>query len=127
MTGLIWFVQIVHYPLFSVVSSAFPDYEIAHTKRTTWVVAPAMLTELATGALLALEPPAFLGRPGSWTNLALIGFIWISTFAWQVPQHTTLARGFSIEAHRRLVETNWIRTAAWSVRAVLLLACSAGG
>jgi hypothetical protein len=43
MVGLIWFVQLVHHPLFSAVgSSAFTGYEARHMRRTTWVVAMFM-------------------------------------------------------------------------------------
>jgi hypothetical protein len=39
-----------------------------------------------------------------------------STASLQVPCHTRLSRGFDGLTLRRLVGTNWIRTAAWSVR-----------
>lgn len=46
MVGLIWFVQIVHYPLFkSVGESEFVEYQLQHQKLTTWVVAGPMLLE----------------------------------------------------------------------------------
>ena len=46
MVGLIWFVQIVHYPLFGEVGhDRFADYERNHQNRTTLVVAPLMLVE----------------------------------------------------------------------------------
>lgn len=49
MVGLIWFVQIVHYPLFAYVGAEkFIAYEAAHARLTTWVVAPPMLTEALT-------------------------------------------------------------------------------
>lgn len=49
MTGLIWFVQVVHYPLFgSAGRDIFAGYERAHQRRTGWVVGPPMLVELAT-------------------------------------------------------------------------------
>jgi hypothetical protein len=35
-----------------------------------------------------------------------------------------LARGFDADVHARLVGTNWIRTAAWSARALLLAWCA---
>ena len=36
MTGLIWFVQIVHYPLMGMVpKSEFQKYALAHQRRTT--------------------------------------------------------------------------------------------
>ena len=39
MTGLIWFVQVVHYPLFSEVEPGdFLRYHAAHPRRTTRVV-----------------------------------------------------------------------------------------
>jgi hypothetical protein len=54
MTGLIWFVQIVHYPLMSSVGRAeWVEYERRHLRRTTAVVAPAMLIELGCALLLA--------------------------------------------------------------------------
>ena len=44
MTGVIWFVQIVHYPLMARVGGAqFREYSRLHQLQTTWVVAPAML------------------------------------------------------------------------------------
>jgi hypothetical protein len=45
----------------------------------------------------------------------------VSTFAVQVPLHARLAAGFDPQAHRRLVLTNWWRTAAWSLRSLLAL------
>ena len=47
MTGLIWFVQVVHYPLFAKVGSeAFSLYESLHTQKTGLVVGPVMLVEV---------------------------------------------------------------------------------
>lgn len=46
MTGLIWFVQIVHYPLMGAVpGDAFRVYQELHQRRTTWIVGPVMLVE----------------------------------------------------------------------------------
>ena len=59
MVGLIWFVQVVHYPLFSKVGAeGFAAYEASHASRTTWVVAPPMLIEVVTSVLLIwFRPP----------------------------------------------------------------------
>jgi hypothetical protein len=48
-----------------------------------------------------------------------------STWRLQVPRHDALARGWDAAAHRALVRSNWVRTAAWSARAALLLAALA--
>ncbi len=120
MAGLIWFVQLVHYPLYAMVGEeAFSAYERAHTSRITWLVAPLMGVEAVTAAMLL-----FLAEAGTSHTLALIGAIlvivvWGSTAFLQVPCHTKLMAGFDPIVARRLVATNWVRTAAWSLRAVI--------
>ena len=48
MVGIIWLVQIVHYPLFSRVGAAgFAIYSGAHSRLTGLVVGPPMLVEAA--------------------------------------------------------------------------------
>ena len=124
MLGLIWFVQVVHYPLFSRVGAdAFSGYESVHVTRTGPVVGPAMLIEAASAVSLALLPVAALPAPVAWLGLALVGIIWASTALLQVPCHTALGQGFDAATHRRLVRTNWIRTAAWTLRGALLTGC----
>jgi hypothetical protein len=51
----------------------------------------------------------------------LLAVIWISTAFVQVPCHEQLSQGFDKAVHQRLVWTNWLRTAAWSLRALLVL------
>jgi uncharacterized membrane protein len=122
MTGLIWFVQIVHYPLFAAVGEAgFAAYEARHRDLTTWVVAPAMLVEAFSAAWLtrwlATSDQAWL----VWSGMALVLVIWLTTACYSVPAHEVLSRGFDPIAHQRLVSTNWIRTAAWSIRAAIAM------
>ena len=122
MTGIIWFVQIVHYPLFgSIPAESFTRYEQSHTVRTGVVVAPLMLLELATAASLSLlrNPIAF--TPTYLEALGCLTLIWASTFLIQVPLHGILEKRHDQAAIRRLVETNWIRTILWSVRLGLLV------
>lgn len=122
MTGVIWFVQVVHYPLFGKVgTSEYCDYASAHSQKTTWIVGPPMLVELATSGLLAAHPPTGVTAWQTWTGLALVGILWFSTMFLQVPQHNVLGGGFDREAHRRLVATNWLRTLCWSLRSLLVL------
>jgi hypothetical protein len=86
----------------------------------TPLVGPVMLAELALAIALVAMRPRAVPAWAAWTLLALVGAVWLSTFAVQVPAHGTLARGFDAEAHARLVATNWIRTAAWTARAGIL-------
>lgn len=123
MTGVIWFVQVVHYPMMDAAEREnYPEYQRRHQTLTSYLVGPVMLFELATAiALLYLSWPA---RGSTWAlaNLLLLAVIWFSTFFIQVPCHERLASGFSPDAHRRLVNSNWIRTIAWTLRSALLLA-----
>jgi hypothetical protein len=123
MVGLIWFVQVVHYPLFTKVGrGGFTDYEAAHRWRTTVVVGPPMLTEAAATVWLVLSPPPGVGPVLAWTGLALLVVIWATTMVGSVPAHDRLSGGFDADAVDRLVASNWVRTGAWTLRGVLALA-----
>jgi hypothetical protein len=122
MTGMICFVQVVHYPLFSRVhGDGFKAYAALHGRLTTRVVAVPMIVELLTGALLLWRRPVGVELLPTSFGFALIIVIWLSTFLLQVPQHTALGTGFDDAAHRTLVFTNWLRTAAWTLRSLLVL------
>jgi len=121
MTGLIWMVQVVHYPLMDGVGeSLFTTYESRHTQTITWIVMPIMLIELGTAILLILNPSSY---SLNWlvTALILLVLIWISTAFLQVPMHQKLSAAFDAKAHQTLVQTNWIRTILWTVRSMILL------
>jgi len=115
MTGLIWFVQIVHYPLLREVGeSEFPTYHKGHSRLTGRVVGPLMVLEMATAISIVL---LFRSDIIAYIGLGVLAVIWWSTFFLQVPQHRRLADGFDHRSHARLLRTNWIRTAGWSLRA----------
>jgi len=121
MCGLIWFVQAVHYPLFApLTGERSRAYAEEHQRRTTGVVLPFMLAELATAAAVMVWPPVGVGRGAAVVGVALVAVIWLSTFLVQVPLHGRLAaEGHTAEVVARLVRGNWIRTIAWTARAVL--------
>ncbi len=121
LVGLIWTIQIVHYPLFAAVGvDRFVAYEASHTRLITWVVGPVMLVEAATAGLFVAMRPASIPAWIPWTGLGLVILIWISTAILQVPDHAKLANGFDAAAHAHLVGTNWLRTMAWTARGVIL-------
>lgn len=122
MVGLIWFVQIVHYPLFAQVGREdFPRYEMDHQRLTLRVVAPLMLTELLTAVLLIWWRPVGVGIVSIWLGLGLLASIWLVTYLVQVPQHAALVVAYDAVVQQRLVAGNWYRTAAWTARGVLVL------
>ena len=121
LVGLIWTIQVVHYPLFAAVGAdRFVAYEASHARLITLVVGPVMLVEAATAGLLVVMRPDAVPGWIAWTGLVLVGIIWLSTAVLQVPDHERLASGFDAATHAHLVGTNWIRTIAWTLRGVLL-------
>lgn len=119
MVGLIWFVQLVHYPLMSRVGlDAYPDYQRAHQSLTSLAVGPAMLVELIASLGLVVLGPR---DPLRWLGFGAVIALWASTALVQMPLHATLADGFDPTTHARLVSTNWLRTGLWSLRGALAL------
>ena len=127
LVGLIWTVQLVHYPLFAGVGrSEFRRYHERHAALITRVVGPLMLAEAVAAIALWADPPAELRGPAT-VGLVLVGVNWASTAFLQMPEHARLGAGFDEGSHRRLVATNWLRTAAWTVRGGVAVALLGGG
>ena len=121
MVGVIWFVQIVHYPLLaSVDPSAFPGYVATNIRSTSLVVAPLMLVEAATGLSLLWRRPQGVANGSVWVGAVLMALIWGMTILVHIPQHRALAEGFDPAIHRALLSTNWVRTVAWTARGLLV-------
>lgn len=120
LTGVIWFVQVVHYPLFHHVDRAqYGRFQRAHEARTTRIVGPAMAVELVAAIALTTLGWNRLAHPSLILGLLLLAVIWLSTALLQVPRHRVLEAGYDPQAHRFLTTSNWVRTGAWSTRSAL--------
>ena len=81
-----------------------------------------LLEAMAAILLVALVPQGqVIGMPMRWIGLLILGLIWVSTFAVQVPLHGKLAKGFDRAVWCRLVATNWLRTVAWTLRGIVAI------
>ena len=124
MAGLLWFVQIVHYPLFARAAGdaeGWKAYESEHQSRTTLVVGPLMLVEAATALLLLVLRPEGVDLALLIASVVLVGVVWALTFFFAVPLHARLSGGFDAAVHRSLVAVNWPRTIAWTARSAVSL------
>ena len=124
LLGLIWFVQLVHYPLFLRIDPAnFAAFEAEHATRTGWIAGPLTVAELLGGLLLLSGDlrPAPIPLTQAWLGAVLIGLAWFSTAFVQVPVHNRLHAGYVRRVVQRLISTNWLRTAAWTARAALVV------
>ena len=118
LLGLIWTIQLVHYPSFRFVEeSSFTRFEQFHTKSISIIVMPLMLVELTLVSVLLFRSGfAF----SSIASFSIVVLIWLSTFFLSVPCHERLSRGKDMATIDRLISTNWPRTLLWSLKAVLV-------
>ncbi|MDA0300700.1 MAG: hypothetical protein O3B40_09770 [Actinobacteria bacterium] len=124
MTGVIWFTQIVHYPLFARIPAELsPAHAEENQRRTSWVVGLPMLAEGLCAIALFLSPPDGVSRWLPFVGGVLLAVVLISTVALQVPRHAQLATRLNQDEIDsvviKLVRSNWIRTVGWSARTVL--------
>ena len=123
MVGLIWTIQLVHYPLFARVGGDdFPAYEAEHTRRMGWLLALPAPIEVLTGGLLVWMRPDSVPL---WLVLAsgsLLFGIWVMTVAVQVPLHGHLIQRFDATRVASLVRSNRWRASAWTLRGLAVLA-----
>lgn len=118
LCGLIWTVQLVHYPLFSFLDpERFTEASAFHRQKISYIVVPVMLTELFTSIWLSLFSTSHMFIHIS--GLIAVLLIWSITFLLQVPLHAYLSDHYDKKLIQRLVRSNWWRTLLWSVKSGL--------
>lgn len=123
MFGVLWTMQLVHYPLMRYIpADAFVDYESHHTRAITNVVGPLMAVEgICVLALFFARPdfiPLWLVLAGCFFESVVIG----TTAFVSAPLHGRLEHGLDQSLLDRLIRTNWIRTIGWTARAAVAVA-----
>lgn len=119
LVGLIWTIQVVHYPLLKKVGQEeFIAYHDRHMSLIMWLVGPLMLAEVGSAGLLL-----FLGERSLLFGISLgaLAVVWASTAFCQVPLHHQLTHGHDAATIDRLVRTNGWRTVCWTVRGLFLV------
>lgn len=123
LAGLVWVVQLVVYPAFLAVgpTPAWAAYHQAHSRATALTVMVPWAVHGLTCALLLLRRPA--GVPlGLVLAAGALGLVTVVvTVAVSVPLHTRLGAGYDPVLARRLLDTNWLRVAAWTAAAGVAL------
>lgn len=123
VTGQIWFIQLVVYPLFGQVGK--DDYITYHKFYSRHIPVPVILPGFASFllpiALIFVRPEAV----PSWMVLANVGCGLVGlvvTVGWEIPRHARLEReGKQEPVIRELIRYNWPRTLALTGSAVLTL------
>jgi hypothetical protein len=123
MVGMIWTVQLVHYPLMALVGAdRFVAYAASHAPRmAATVMLPWAVQGGTTVGLLIATPPG-VARSLVWAAAVAAAVPVAVTVLASVPAHARLATGFDAAVHHRLVTTNWLRTAGWSIHGAIAIA-----
>lgn len=120
--GLIWTIQLVHYPSMRFVSkNEFESFHYFHQKRISIIAMPLMAIELISSIILLLQNFENNTSLIFKINFMIIILIWFSTFFMQVPLHQKLSKGKNDILIDKLVFTNWFRTVLWTLRSILML------
>ena len=121
-TGLIWTIQLVHYPSMRFVSrDKFELFHSFHQLRISIIAMPLMAIELITTIILFMQNIDNESSLIFKINLIIVTLIWFSTFFIQVPLHQKLSKGKKTSLIDNLVLTNWFRTVLWTLRSILII------
>ena len=120
--GLIWTIQLVHYPSMRYISKdKFTEYHNFHSMRISILAIPLMFAELVTSIILWYQNFNNTVQTVFLVNLIIVALIWLSTFLIQVPLHNALSKEKNTEKLSRFICTNWIRTILWTSRSILMI------
>ena len=123
MTGVIWVIQIVHYPSFHFIEKElYTAFQKFHMNKISIIVMPIMLAELITGIMLFLDKSS--KSPFLTISIIILVLIWLITGVFFSKAHNELIAGYQELVVNQLVAMNWIRTLLWTLR-LLLLTCFA--
>ena len=121
MTGVIWVIQIVHYPSFHFIEKElYTAFQKFHMNKISIIVIPIMLAELITGMMLFLDKSS--KSPFLIVSFVILVLIWLITGVFFSKAHNELMKGYQELVVNQLVVMNWIRTLLWTLR-LLLLTC----
>lgn len=116
MCGVIWVIQLIHYPSFSsIVPNQFLQFHSQHTMAMGLIVGPVMVIELVAGLWLLMNKAEFF----SVSYFIMVATLWALTFFVSVPLHNKLAQGYDLQVIQNLISTNWPRTIIWTAKAIL--------
>ena len=118
MVGVIWVIQLVHYPSFKYVNeSDYIIFQKYHMSNISYIVFPVMFTELIT-ALIIL----FFGEKSLFFVLSLICLflIWVFTGVLFTKYHRILKEGKDLMIIEKMIKANWIRSLLWTMRLIMI-------
>ena len=121
MVGVIWIIQLVHYPTFLFIDKQkYMKFQEFHMSRVSYIVMPTMIAELFSGIYILFYNNVLMVN----TFFLLASFSlflnWVITALVFVKIHNGLLIKYEKNIILLLVKLNWLRTILWSLRLVFL-------
>ncbi len=119
LVGLIWVIQLIVYPSFKYIAEEkWQSFHQLHSHRISCIVTWLMPLELILALLIISNSETSVLALFS---LALLVIVWLSTFLLQVPAHNKLSKTRSPKVVLFLINSNWLRTIAWTLKLGVIL------
>lgn len=120
MTGIIWFVHLIHYPVMNALTWQREVFEKIHWQKTMKIAVIMLILELGTGIVFVLFHPVNIPSSLPISGLWLIVLIWITTWWLCVPSHCQLKQKYSENSIQNLMKANKWRAVLWSLRSAII-------
>ena len=121
MVGVIWTIQLVHYPTFLFIDKEkYFKFQEFHMSRVSYIVMPTMIAELFSGIYILLYNDKLMLNIFFLLAFFSLFLTWIITALVFVKIHNRLLIKYEEKTILLLVKLNWFRTILWSLRLVFL-------
>ncbi|MCH9613060.1 MAG: hypothetical protein S4CHLAM102_15640 [Chlamydiia bacterium] len=121
MLGIVWASQIAVYPAFAKVEASNKKFFDQYMKRGGFLWAAYMAFELTMAIIVLFY--AYQAKAYLWISLGLLCAIWLVSWAYVAPTLHGFKKSHPADKIKQLTRMNWIRTACWTARVVLLTLC----
>ena len=127
VTAILWFMQIVHYPLLPYVDAGkWTQFSEKRRMFTTMVIYPLMAFEALTGIALILIATQSKTYGLLATSIVLLIALLIYTLAYLNPQFKKINSPDDVANQQRFLKLHWVRTIGWTIRVMLFVLILAG-
>lgn len=121
MVGVIWVVQIVHYPSFYFIDKQkYQVFQEFHMHKISMIVVPMMVLEIFSGLILIFNFYHNNGHTTFYLSVFMLICIWTITGSIFTKLHNELLKGYDKSIIKKIIEWNWSRTLLWTLRLFLI-------
>lgn len=121
MCGGVWLRQLIYYPLLSFVGEdRVPSYQRENRRRVQLTLQPAQVITVILAVMLVFWHSASIPAALPVAGVACEVLV-VAATGYEVPRQRRLETGFSSEVLSQLLAGNWVRVAALSLHAALVV------